>query len=224
MSEQTADGLARVQRRASGEEGIMELRIASTGAARKALMRIPARRIAMVVLAMTTGCASVGRVGAATRESSPLRGFAHLASGDWTTTLASGDVLRETWRWEPDGRSLRVLGLGSETNSTPWREEQVFFVDERSGEVRVEGSNSYRAGTFKGTVTFGDHTAEAQFILTQDGATRSLVRRWRFEGDDRFETELLEVIFGEGLVPLTSWTYTRTSAAKAEPPALTPGR
>lgn len=224
MSDQTADGIARVQQRARGEEVVVEQRIAGARAARTTLMRVPVCRLATVALAMTTGCASVGRDGSAARESSPLSGFAHLASGDWTTTLASGDVLRERWRWEPDGRSLRVLGLGSETNRTPWREEQVFFVDERSGEVRVEGSNSYRAGTFKGTVTFGDHTAEAQFTLTQDGATRSLVRRWRFEGDDRFETELLEVIFGEGLVPLTSWTYTRTSAAKAEPPALTPGR
>jgi hypothetical protein len=46
------------------------------------------------------------------------------------------------------------------------------------------------------------------------------VRRWRFEGDDRFETELLELILGEGLVPLTSWTYTRTRG----PSALTPSR
>lgn len=220
MSDQTADGFARVQQRARGEEGVVEQRVAGAGAARKALMRVPVRRIAMVALAMTTGCASVGRDGAAARESSPLSGFAHLASGDWTTTLASGDVLRETWRWEPDGRSLRVLGLGSETNRTPWREEQVFFVDERSGEVRVEGSNSYRAGTFKGTVTFGDGTAEAQFVIIQEGVARSLVRRWRFEGEDRFETELLELIVGEGLVPLASWTYTRTHGAAA----ITPSR
>lgn len=177
--------------------------------------------LALIAITVASfGCVSRVQTKTGAADDGPLCGFAHLVSGDWTTTLASGDVLRETWRWEPDGRSLRVLGLGSETNRTPWREEQVFFVDERSGEVRVEGSNSYRAGTFKGTVTFGDHTAEAQFILTQDGATRSLVRRWRFEGDDRFETELLELILGEGLVPLTSWTYTRTRG----PAALTPSR
>ena len=220
MSDQTAGGFARVQRRARGEEGVVEQRFAGAGAAWNALMRVHVRRIAIVMLAMTTGCASVGRDGAATRESSPLSGFAHLASGDWTTTLASGQILRETWRWEPDGRSLRVLGVGRNSDGAPWREEQVYFVDDERGEVRVEGSNSYRAGTFEGTVTFGDHTAEAHFVITQEGVARNLVRRWRFEGDDRFETELLELTLGEGLVPLTSWTYTRTRG----PAAVTPSR
>lgn len=220
MSDQNTDGLARAQRRSGGEESIVERRFARVGAPRNALMRVPACMLALAVLAMTAGCVSVGRDGPAMRESSPLRGFAHLVSGEWTTTLSSGQVLRETWRWEPHGRSLRVLGLGGDSDGAPWREEQVFFVDDESGAVRIEGSNSYRSGTFKGTVTFGDGTAEAQFVIIQEGVARSLVRRWRFEGEDRFETELLELIVGEGLVPLASWTYTRTHGAAA----ITPSR
>ena len=49
---------------------------------------------------------------------------------------------------------------------------------------------------------------------------QAVFRRWRFEGEDRFETELLEFVFGEGLVPLTSWTYTRTRG----PSSVTPSR
>jgi hypothetical protein len=138
-----------------------------------------------------------------TSDADRLRGFAHLASGEWATTLTSGDVLRETWRWEPDGRSLRVVCVGGAPDGSPWREEQVFFVEKASGEVRVRGSNSYRDGRFEGTVAFGDRTAEAQLEIVQAGRTRRLVRRWRFGGEKRFETELLE------FVPLTSWIYTR---------------
>jgi hypothetical protein len=197
-----------------------------------AMMRRGAARLVLACVALAGACTPVARdagVGSnansnatshATADADRLRGFAHLASGEWTTTLASGDILRETWRWEPDGRSLRVLGVGGTPDGRPWREEQVFFVNDDSGEVRVRGSNSYRNSAFEGTVTFGDGTAEARFVLTQDAATRQLVRRWRFEGEDRFETELLEFVFGEGLVPLTSWTYTRTRG----PSSVTPSR
>lgn len=166
----------------------------------------------------------------------PLRGFAHLASGEWTTTLTAGTVLRETWRWAPDGRSLRSLGEGPSPDGTAWREEVSYFADPATGAVHVRGSNSFRNGTFEGTVTFGVATAEAQFIILQDGAMRHLVRRWRFVGNDRFETELLEYVEkpaanttapgkqpasnastststdARTLVPLVGWTYTRAPA------------
>ncbi|MEY3142779.1 MAG: hypothetical protein RLY21_1272 [Planctomycetota bacterium] len=166
--------------------------------------------IASVALAsLAGGCASVAP------EPSPLPGFAHLASGEWTTTLASGEVLRETWRWGPDGRSLRVTGRGEPDATTPWREEQVFFVDPSTGTVRVRGTNSFRDGSFEGTVTFGERSAEAHFVLTQEGQRRHLVRRWSFLGEDLFETELLEFVdpgdvTPAGLVPLVSWTYARS--------------
>ena len=89
-----------------------------------------------------------------TSDADRLRGFAQLASGEWATTLASGDVLRETWRLEPDGRSLRVVCVGGAPDGSPWREE-------------------------------------------------------RFGGEEHFETELLEFIEPDRLVPLTSWIYTR---------------
>ena len=196
------------------------------------MMRRGTARLVLACVALAGACTPVARdagVGSNTNSNATshaaadadrLRGFAHLASGEWTTTLASGDILRETWRWEPDGRSLRAVGAGDSPDGTPWREEQVFFVNDDSGEVRVRGSNSYRNSAFEGTVTFGDGTAEARFVLPQDAATRQLVRRWRFEGEDRFETELLEFVFGEGLVPLTSWTYTRTHG----PSSVTPSR
>ena len=183
-------------------------------------MRATACILALTVVATTVGCVGAGHDQAATQEAAPLHGFAHLVGGEWTTILASGIPLRETWSWEPDGRSLRVVGAGSVADGTPWREEQVFFVDEATGEVRVRGSNSYRNGRFEGTVRFDSGTAEAQMVIEQTGWTRQLVRRWRFDGVDRFETELLEFIAGEGLVPLVSWTYTRSR----ESPALTPSR
>jgi hypothetical protein len=148
-------------------------------------------------------------------ETNPLQGFAHLASGEWTTILASGTVLRETWRWEEDSRSLRVIGGSISPTRDPWHEEQVFFVDPVTNTVRVRGSNSYRNGTFEGAVTFGEKTAQAQIDITQEGDVRHLVRRWTFVDDARFDTELLEVIEGEGLVPLVSWTYLRSSAPDA---------
>ena len=183
-------------------------------------MRVAAYILALTVIATIAGCVAAGRDRAATQDAAPLHGFAHLVGGEWTTMLASGIPLHETWRWEPDGRSLRVVGVGGVADGTPWREEQVFFVDEATGEVRVRGSNSYRNGHFEGTVRFGSGTAEAQLVIEQTGWTRRLVRRWRFDGEDRFETELLEFIDGEGLVPLASWTYTRSS----ESPALIPIR
>ena len=183
-------------------------------------MRVAACILVLSVVAMIAGCVAAGRDRMATQEPSPLRGFAHLAGGEWTTMLASGTPLRETWRWEPDGRSLRVVGEGGVADGTPWREEQLYFVDESTGEVRVRGSSSFRDGRFEGSVRFGSGTAEAQMVIEQTGWTRRLVRRWRFDGEDRFETELLEFIDGEGLVPLASWTYTRSS----ESPALIPIR
>ena len=153
-----------------------------------------------------------------------MQGFAHLASGEWTTALASGTVLRETWRWEPDGRSLRVIGesLSPTTDPrtpNPWREEQIYFVDPTTNTVRVRGSNSFRNGTFEGTVTFGEKTAQAQVDINQEGdvrhLVRHLVRHWTFVNNERFDTELLEVIDGEGLVPLVSWTYLRSSSPDA---------
>lgn len=162
------------------------------------------------------------------RDAGAMQGFAHLVSGEWTTTLTNGTVLRETWRWEPDGESLRVVGQGGSVEGRPWHEEARYFRDPASGGVRVRGRNSYRNGAFEGTVAFGDRTAEARFVITQDGATRRLVRRWRFDGEDRFETELLEiphgevevgeVHFGEELVPLASWTYARTRKSPASTP------
>lgn len=112
-------------------------------------------------------CAPRGRADAdadATRGA-PLRGFAHLVASESTTTLASGDVLRETWHWEPNARSLRAAGTDGVPGGTGWREEQVFLADPASGEVRVRGSNSYRAGTFEGTVAFGEGTSEARSTL-----------------------------------------------------------
>ena len=164
-------------------------------------------------------CARFAAGSAPAPDADRLRGFAHLAAGEWTTTLASGDILRETWRWEAGGRSLRVLEVGNSPDGNPWREEQVFFVDGNGGAVRVRGSNSYRNGAFEGTVTFGDGTAEATITLTQDGDSRRIVRRWRFDGSDAFEAELLEFLAGEGLVPLASWTYTRTREPRALPPS-----
>lgn len=149
-----------------------------------------------------------------------LRGFAHLVSGEWTTTLDSGDVLSETWSWEPDGRSIRVRGASLAPARSPWWEEQVFFVEKERGEVRVKGSSSYRNGAFEGTVVFARDSAEASITIMQDANRRALVRRWRFLGTDRFETELLESIAGQGLVPLATWTYTRRS----DPAGITPSR
>lgn len=177
------------------------------------MMRCFAATLVAVGLVTMAGCAGTDRDARDTRGADPLRGFAHLVSGEWTTVLEAGTPLYETWRWEPGGRSLRVVGQGDMADGTVWREEQVFFVDPDSGVVRVRGSNSYREGRFEGTVVFGNGTAEALFALTQDGRTRRMVRRWRFEGLNRFETTLLEIIDGEGIVPLTSWTYTRTSHA-----------
>ena len=168
----------------------------------------PVARDADVGLNTASGATS-GPTSGPTWDADRLRGFAHLASGEWVTTLTSGDVLRETWRWEPDGQSLRVLCVGGAPDGNPWREEQVFFVEKASGEVRVRGSNSYRDGRFEGTVAFGDRTAEAQMEIVQAGRTRRLVRRWRFGGEERFETELLEFVEPDGLVLLTSWIYSR---------------
>ncbi len=166
----------------------------------------------------------------ATVKTNPLQGFAHLASGEWTTVLASGTVLRETWRWEPDGQSLRVIGESLSPTTDPrtpdprtpnprtpdhWREEQTYFVDPTTNTVRVRGSNSFRNGTFEGTVTFGEKTAQAQVDINQEGDVRHLVRHWTFVNNERFDTELLEVIDGEGLVPLVSWTYLRSSSPDA---------
>jgi hypothetical protein len=178
-------------------------------------MRVAACILALTAVEMIAGCVAAGRDRTATQEPSPLRGFAHLASGEWTTTLESGEVLRETWRWEPDGRSLRVMGHGDPSKEAPWREEHVFFVDPSTGAVRARGTNSFRGSSFEGTVTFGERSAEAKFVLTQEGGTRHLVRRWTFLGEDLFETELLEFVdpgdvTPAGLVPLVSWTYERS--------------
>lgn len=148
-----------------------------------------------------------------------LQGFAHLTGGEWTTTLEAGTVLRQVWSWEPDGRSLRMVGQGDSADGTPWREDQLIFIDAASGVVRALGSNSYRDSRFEGTVTVGERSAEAQFVLTQRTATRRIVQRWRFENDDRFETGLHEFIEGEGLVPLVSWIYTRSHAPTRSTPS-----
>ncbi len=181
------------------------------------MIRRSAARFVLGCIPLVVACSPVARdadvgsntTSAPTSDADRLRGFAHLASGEWVTTLLSGDVLRETWRWEPDGRSLRVVCVGGAPDGSRWREEQLFFVEKDGREVRVRGSNSYRDGRFEGTVAFGDGTAEARFVLTQDVATRQLVRRWRFGGEEHFETELLEFVEPDRLVPLTSWIYTR---------------
>jgi hypothetical protein len=138
------------------------------------MMRRSAARFVLACIPLVGACSPVARdadVGSSTAQlltlvrtseltSEPtsdadrLHGFAHLASGEWATTLASGDVLRETWRWEPDGRSLRVVCVGGAPDGSLWREEH-------------------------------------------------------FGGEEHFETELLEFIEPDRLVPLTSWIYTR---------------
>ena len=142
------------------------------------MMRRSAARFVLACIPLVGACSLVARdadVGSntallltlvRTSDADRLRGFAQLASGEWATTLASGDVLRETWRWEPDGRSLRVVCVGGAPDGSPWREER-----------------------FGGEEHFGGEE--------------------RFGGEEHFETELLEFIEPDRLVPLTSWIYTR---------------
>lgn len=118
------------------------------------MMRRSAARFVLACIPLVGACSPVARdadvglntasgaTSGPTSDVDRLRGFAHLASGEWVTTLTSGDVLRQTWRWEPDGQSLRVLCVGGApaVNQRACLTPSASPETERSAPLRAQAS------------------------------------------------------------------------------------